>query len=60
MSSVLLSSSSSSCSSCLVTVLSGGADICNCESSVNECGMIECSSMMVEKKLIYMEKSMGP
>ena len=39
---------------------SGGADICNCMSSANEWRMIECVSMMADKGLIYMVKSIGP
>ena len=41
-------------------ILSGGADICNCMSSVNEWCMIECESIMEDKVLIYMLKSIGP
>ena len=37
-------------------ILSGGADICNC----NEWCMIEYESIMAEKGLIYMVKSIGP
>ena len=40
--------------------LSEGADICNCKSSVNEWCMIECESIMADKGLIYMVKSIGP
>ena len=39
---------------------SGGADICNCKSSANEWCMIECKSIMADKGLIYMVKSIGP
>ena len=38
-------------------ILSGGADICNCKSSANEWCMIECESIMADKGLIYMVKS---
>ena len=41
-------------------ILSGGADICNCKSSVNEWCMIKCESIMTDKGLIYMVKSIGP
>ena len=41
-------------------ILSGGADICNCRSSANEWCMIECESIMADKGLIYMVKSIGP
>ena len=41
-------------------ILSGRPDICNCESAANEWCMIECESIMVDKRLIYMDKSMGP
>ena len=41
-------------------ILSGGADICNCKSSVNEWCMIECESIMADRGLIYMVKSIGP
>ena len=35
-------------------------DICNCKSSANEWCMIECESIMADKGLIYMVKSIGP
>ena len=41
-------------------ILSGGADICDCKSSANERCMIECESIMADKGLIYMVKSIGP
>ena len=41
-------------------ILSGGADICNCKSSANEWCMIECESIMADKGLIYMVRSIGP
>ena len=41
-------------------IISGGADICICKSSVNELCMIECESIMADKGLIYMVKSIGP
>ena len=41
-------------------ILSGGADICNCKSSANEWCMIECESIMADKDLTYMVKSIGP
>ena len=41
-------------------ILSGGADICNCKSSANEWCMIECESIMADKGLVYMLKSIGP
>ena len=41
-------------------VPSGGADICSCKSSTNEWCMIECESIMADKGLIYMMKSIGP
>ena len=41
-------------------IISGGADICNCKSSVNERCIIECESIMADKGLIYMVKSIGP
>ena len=36
---------------------SGGADICSCMSSANESSMTECESIMADKSLIYMVKS---
>ena len=41
-------------------ILSGGADNCNCKSSANEWCMIECESIIADKGLIYMVKSIGP
>ena len=41
-------------------ILSGGADICNCKSSANEWCMIDCESIMADKGLLYMVKSIGP
>ena len=40
-------------------ILSGGADICNCRSSANEWCIIECESLMADKGLIYIVKSIG-
>ena len=41
-------------------ITSGGADICNCKSSANEWYMIECESIMADKGLVYMVRSIGP
>ena len=41
-------------------ILSGGANICSCMSSVNEWCMIECESIMADKGLIYIVKRIGP
>ena len=41
-------------------ISSGGADICGCKSSANACCVIECESIMADKGLIYMVKSIGP
>ena len=41
-------------------ILSGGADICSCRSSENEWCMIEYGSIMADKGLMYMVKSIGP
>ena len=41
-------------------ILSGVADICYCKSSANEWCMTECESIMADKGLIYMVKSIGP
>ena len=41
-------------------ILSRGADICNCKSSANDLCMIECESIVADKGLIYMVKSIGP
>ena len=42
-------------------ILSGGADICkSCRSSANEWCLMECESIMADKGLIYMVKSIGP
>ena len=41
-------------------ILFGGADISNCKSSANEWCMIECESIMADKGLIYMVKSIRP
>ena len=41
-------------------ILSGGADTCNCKSSANEWCMIECESIMADKGLVYMVKSIEP
>ena len=40
-------------------ISSGGTDICSCKSSANEWCMIECESIMADKGLIYMAKSIG-
>ena len=40
-------------------ILFGGADICNCKSSADECCMIECKSIMADNGLIYMVKRIG-
>ena len=39
---------------------SGGANICNCKSSVNEWCVIECESIMADKGIRYMVKNIGP
>ena len=39
---------------------SGGANICTCKSAANEWCMIECESIMSDKGLIYMVKSIRP
>ena len=39
---------------------SGEADICSCKSSENEWCMMECETIMADKGLIYMVKSIGP
>ena len=39
---------------------SGGEDIRSCKSSANEYCMIECESIIADKGLIYMVKSIGP
>ena len=41
-------------------ILSGGSDICNCKSSAIEWCMIECESIMADRGLMYMVKSIGP
>ena len=41
-------------------ILSGGADICSCMSSAKEWCVIECESIMADKGLIYILKSIGP
>ena len=41
-------------------ILSGRADICNCKSSANEWCLIECESIMTDKRMIYIVKSIGP
>ena len=41
-------------------ILSGGAYIFNCKSPANELCMIECESIMANKGLIYIAKSIGP
>ena len=44
---------------CSTDNLSGGADISNCKSSENEWCMIECESIMADKRLIYKVKRIG-
>ena len=41
-------------------ILSGGADIYNCKSSANEWCVIVCESIMADKGLVHMVKSIGP
>ena len=41
-------------------IQSGGADIRNCNSPGNEWCMTECESIMADKGLAYMVKSIGP
>ena len=41
-------------------ILPGGADIYDCRSSANEWCMIECDSIMADKGLVFMVKSIGP
>ena len=41
-------------------ILSGEADICICTSSANDWCMVEYESIMADKGLIYMVKSIGP
>ena len=41
-------------------ISSGGVDICSCNLSANEWCMIEIESIMADKALVYMVRSMGP
>ena len=40
-------------------IMSGGADICDCKSPANDWCMIEYVSIMVDRGLVYMVKSIG-
>ena len=47
------------CIVCRTDIPSERADICYCKSSANEWRMIECESIMVDKGIMYMVKSIG-